>query len=49
MRKSEKTSVKVLRVIEKIAHNEAERARWGWPPICMGISHQPKRPKKKEN
>ncbi len=47
MKESEKISVKALRVVERITRNEVERHRWGWPPICAGIGHQPKRPKKK--
>ena len=49
MKKNEKISVKALRVIERITRNEVEKVRCGWPPICMGIGHQPKRPKRKED
>lgn len=49
MKKNEKISVKALRVIERITRNEVEKVRRGWPPICMGIGHQPKRPKRKED
>ena len=49
MRKSEKITNKVLKVVERIARNEVEKVRDGYPPICLGIGHQPKRPKKKED
>lgn len=49
MKKSEKTGNKVLKVVERIARNEVEKVRDGYPPICLGIGHQPKRPKKKED
>lgn len=48
MKSKEKINVKALRVVEKIIRNEVEKVRCGWPPICMGISHQPKRPKRKD-
>lgn len=49
MKRKEKISIKALRVVEKVARNEVEKVRCGWPPICMGIGHQPKRPKRKED
>ncbi|MCM1083970.1 MAG: cyclic lactone autoinducer peptide [Clostridium sp.] len=49
MKRKEKVSIKALRVVERVARNEVEKVRCGWPPICMGIGHQPKRPKRKEN
>lgn len=49
MKEKEKISVKALRAVERIARNEAEKVRYGWPPICSGIGHQPKRPKRKES
>ena len=48
MKGKERMGVKTLRVVERIARNEVEKARCGWPPICSGIGHQPKRPKTKE-
>ena len=38
---------KMLEVVERIARVEVERNQNWWPPICSGILHQPKRPKKK--
>lgn len=49
MKKSEKAGNMVLKVVERIARSEVEIVRDGYPPICLGIGHQPKRPKKKEN
>ena len=49
MKGKEKISIKALRVVEKITHNEVEKVKRGWPPICIGISHQPKRPKRKDD
>ncbi|MBQ6886757.1 MAG: cyclic lactone autoinducer peptide [Lachnospiraceae bacterium] len=51
MKKQENVGSKVLRVVEKIVRNEVEKNCFDWPPVCMGIFHQPKRPKnvKKEN
>ncbi len=45
MKKQKKIANMVLRVIEKIAQNEVEKVCYDWPPVCMGIFHQPKRPK----
>lgn len=49
MKRKEKISIKALRVVERVARNEVEKVRYGWPPICVGIGHQPKRPKRKED
>lgn len=49
MKKKEKAGNKVLRVVERIVRNEAEKVMDGYPPICMGIGHQPKRPIRKED
>lgn len=35
---------KALGTIEKIARREVEKNASRWPPDCMGIFHQPKRP-----
>lgn len=35
---------KVLRTVEKIARSEVKKNSFGWPE-CIGILHQPKRPK----
>lgn len=48
MKRKENISVKALKVVERIARSEAEKVRCGWPPICSGIGHQPKRPKREE-
>ena len=49
MKGKEAIGVKALKVVEKIVRNEAEKVWDGYPPICMGITHQPKRPKRKED
>lgn len=49
MNGKEKINKKALKVVERITRNEAEKVSCGWPPICLGISHQPKRPKRKED
>ena len=49
MKGKEKINVKALRVVERITRNEVEKVRCGWPPIGVGIGHQPKRPKRKED
>jgi hypothetical protein len=49
MKNNAKKDNRVLRVVERIARNEVEKVRCGWPPICLGIGHQPKRPKRKAN
>ena len=49
MKKSEKVSKKVLKVVERIVRNKAENVMDGDPPYCLGIYHQPKRPKRKED
>lgn len=47
MKKNKKVKKMFLKVVERIARNEVEKDIWGDPPICMGIGHQPKRPKRK--
>ena len=37
----------VLKVVKKIGSVAVERNSYRWPPLCMGILHQPKRPKTK--
>ncbi|MCM1155835.1 MAG: cyclic lactone autoinducer peptide [Ruminococcus flavefaciens] len=49
MKKTEKIKKKALMVVEQIARNEVAKGGWGGPPICSGIFHQPKRPKRKED
>lgn len=49
MKGKEKISVKALRVVERIVRSEAEKVIDGDPPYCLGILHQPKRPKRKED
>lgn len=39
----------VLKVVEKVSRVEFEKNCFGWPPVCVGIYHQPKRPSKKSN
>lgn len=48
MKKGEKISKNVLKVVERIVRNEAKNVMDGDPPYCLGIYHQPKRPKHKE-
>ena len=48
MKKSRNIKNVALKVVEKIARNEVKRDVVG-PPYCIGIGHQPKRPKRKEN
>lgn len=36
----------VLQVVGKVAEFEANKMYTPWPPICAGLIHQPKRPKK---
>ena len=38
----------LLKVVEKVARVEVEKTISGWPPLCTGIYHQPKRPQKNE-
>lgn len=45
--KTKKTGSLILNVAGKLVKREAVRAKSGWPPICAGILHQPKRPVKK--
>lgn len=47
MKKKETLEKKVLNVVEKIAQKEITENLYSWPPHCMGIYHQPKRPKRK--
>ena len=42
-----KLSEKTLKVLWKIATGEVDKQKLSWPPLCAGIYHQPKRPKKK--
>lgn len=47
MKENKKIKKTILKVVERIARNEVEKDIWGDPPICFGIGHQPKRPKRK--
>lgn len=47
MKKNGKIKKMALKVVEMIVRNEVQKDIWGDPPICMGITHQPKRPKRK--
>lgn len=47
MKKNEKISKGVLKAVERIVRNEAEKIKSEDIPFCMGITHQPKRPKRK--
>lgn len=49
MKRGRKLEKKVLSVVEKVARDEVIKNLHEWPPHCMGIYHQPKRPKRKEN
>lgn len=49
MKNKEQLNNKALRVVERIIRNGSEKAKFEWPPLCVGIGHQPKRPKRKEN
>ncbi|MFV0466946.1 MAG: AgrD family cyclic lactone autoinducer peptide [Lachnospiraceae bacterium] len=42
MKKNEKV---LLNVVKKLADGEVKRNEFRWPPMCIGIYHQPKRPK----
>ena len=33
-----------LKMVERIAKIKVDNNRFGWPPLCMGMLHQPKRP-----
>ena len=49
MKKPEKITNKVLKVVERIARNEVEKTVLGRTAECSAIYHQPKRPKKRED
>lgn len=49
MKKSEKITNKVLRVVERIARNEVEKTVLGGRAECSAIYHQPKRPKRNKD
>ncbi|GFI32695.1 hypothetical protein IMSAGC013_04099 [Lachnospiraceae bacterium] len=49
MKKSSKLKKMALKTVERIVRNEVQKDIWGDPPICFGIGHQPKRPKRKED
>ena len=49
MKKDRKIKKAALKVVERIVRNEVKEDIWRDPPICMGITHQPKRPKRKED
>lgn len=34
----------LLEVVQKIGEKEVIRNTSYWPPYCMGVAHQPKRP-----
>lgn len=38
----------MLKGIEKVARKEVEKMEKSWPPLCIGLLHQPKRPQKRK-
>lgn len=44
----QKTKEVVLKAVERIARMEVSSNSKQWPPVCMGILYQPKRPKRTE-
>lgn len=48
MMKKETIKKKTLQLVERVARDEVEKNMLTWPPICLGIYHQPKRPKKRK-
>lgn len=46
MKEGRKANVKLLQAVEKVVRRKVVNGL-PWPPYCMGIYHQPKRPKKK--
>ena len=49
MNKAEKITIKVLKVVERIARYEVEQTVLGRTEECSANYHQPKRPKKRGN
>ena len=47
MKENRKIKKTALKIVERIVRNEAKRDIWGDPPLCIGIGHQPNRPKRK--
>ncbi len=47
MKKNRKIKNTALKVVERIVRSEVEKDVIG-PPYCIGIGHQPKRPKRKD-
>lgn len=45
--KKQKIKKVLLHTIGRFAEHEANIHSTGWPPPCMGIVYQPKRPKRK--
>lgn len=45
MEKEVRLSKTVLKAVEKVTRQEVKKNAFGWPPLCTGIYHQPKRPK----
>ncbi len=39
----------VLKLVKKVGSIGVEQNSYRWPPLCMGILHQPKRPKTRCN
>ena len=47
--KMKKIKKAALKVVERIVRNEAEKVKGGdGGPYCIGVTHQPKRPKRKD-
>lgn len=45
-RKPTSSQGKIISIVAKIAKKSVSPSNgWGWPPDCIGIYHQPKRPK----
>lgn len=46
MKKDNRKESCIIKVAGKLVKMEAKHVDSGWPPICAGFLHQPKRPVK---
>lgn len=47
-RTNETAKQKMVKLAAKAARGMTEQQIWdGWPPVCVGLFHQPKRPGKR--
>lgn len=49
MKRNESVKKILLQMLARVAEEEMEVNIYEWPPVCVGLLHQPERPRLDEN